>query len=98
MMNEEEFTTTFWQDFSIADAFGVKAIKDTYKRAFEEWKDDYRYLTDLVIVLNHKCWQHYENGNEKISQLYSDLYYEADEYALDNLKGDEATYYFKKTD
>ena len=98
MMNEEEFTTTFWQDFSIADVFGVDAIKDTYKRAFEEWKDDYRYLTDLVIVLNHKCWQHYENGNEKISQLYSDLYYEADEYALDNLKGDEATYYFKKTD
>ena len=97
-MNEEEFTTTFWQDFSIADAFGVKAIKDTYKRAFEEWKEDYRYLTDLVIVLNHKCWQHYENGNEELSALYSDLYYEADAYALDNLKGDEATYYFKKTD
>jgi hypothetical protein len=30
--------TTFWDDFSIADRFGVKGIKDTYKRAFEEWK------------------------------------------------------------
>ena len=30
--------TTFWDDFSIADSFGISAIKDTYKRAFEEWK------------------------------------------------------------
>ena len=30
--------TTFWDDFSIADRFGISAIKDTYKRAFEEWK------------------------------------------------------------
>ena len=35
---KEGFTTTFWQDFSIADAFGVAAIKDTFKRAFAEWK------------------------------------------------------------
>ena len=94
----EEFTTTFWSDFTIADAFGIEAVKDTYKRAFEEWKDDYRYLTDLVSVLNHKCWQHYENGNAKMSQLYQELYYEADGYALDNLKGEEFDYYWKKLD
>lgn len=94
----EEFTTTFWSDFSIADAFGESAVKDTYKRAFKEWKDDYRYLTDLVMVLNHKCWEHYEKGNESLSALYSDLYYEADAYALDNLEGEEASYYFRVTD
>lgn len=27
------------EDFSIADVFGVDAIKDTYSRAFEEWKE-----------------------------------------------------------
>lgn len=42
MNMETEFSTTFWSDFSIADAFGVNAVKDTYKRAFKEWKDDYR--------------------------------------------------------
>lgn len=61
-MGENEFSTTFWDDFSIADAFGVGAIKDTYNRAFKEWKSDYRYLTDLVIVLNHKCWYWYGTG------------------------------------
>jgi len=94
----EEFTTTFWSDFTIADAFGINAVKDTFKRAFEEWKDDYRYLTDLVSVLNHKCWQHYENGNAKMSQLYQELYYEADGYALDTLKGEEFDYFWKKVD
>ena len=30
--------TTFWSDFSVADAFGTSAVVDTFKRAFEEWK------------------------------------------------------------
>lgn len=94
----DTFTTTFWQDFSIADAFGIEAVKDTYKRAFEEWKSDYMYLTDLVIVVNHKCWQHYERGNEELSALYSDLYYKTHDYARKHLKGDELTYYFHVTD
>lgn len=95
---EEQFTTTFWQDFSIADVFGIDAVKDTYKRAFEEWKSDYRYLTDLVMVVNHKCWQHYEKGNNELSQLYSDLYYKADAYACENLKDEELSYYLRVTD
>ena len=94
----EEFSTTFWQDFRIADVFGLDAVRDTYKRAFEEWKSDYRYLTDLVIVLNHSCWFWYEKGNEELSELYSDLYYEAHGYACENLKGEEMRYYFEKTD
>lgn len=49
--------TTFWMDFSIADKFGIAAIKDTYDRAFKEWKTNHVYLTELVMVLNHKIWQ-----------------------------------------
>lgn len=89
--------TTFFEDFSIADNFGISAIKDTYKRAFEEWKKDYKYLTELVMVLNWKCWQHHEK-NEAYSELYSDLFYEAREYAFDNLKGEELTYFIRTTD
>ena len=49
--------TTFWTDFSIAEKFGVAAIIDTCKRALCEWKDNYKYLTELVMVLNHKIWE-----------------------------------------
>ena len=77
--------TTFWEDFSIADAFGVDAIKDTYKRAFNEWKGNHIYLTELVMVLNHKIWQWYER-NEAIARVYNSLLEETDLYACENLK------------
>ena len=97
-INGYETKTTFWDDFTIADAFGIKAIKDTYKRAFDEWKEDYIYLTELVLVLNWKCWQHYEKGNSKMSEVYSDLFYRARNYALTHLKGEEFEYFFNTTD
>lgn len=90
--------TTFYEDFSIADHFGTEAIEDTYNRAFEEWKNDYKYLTELVMVLNWKIWEHYDSGNEEYQTLYDKLYWMADEYAVENLKGEELTYFFRTTD
>lgn len=90
--------TTYFSDFSIADAFGEYAIRDTYKRAMDEWKDDYKYLTEIVMVLNWKLWQHYEEGNEKYQDIYNELYEKARSYALSNLKDDELTYYYQTTD
>lgn len=95
---EYEYKTTFWNDFTIADKFGLNAIQDTFNRAFNEWKTDYVYLTDLVMVLNHKLWEHYEAGNNDFAVLYDKLWKEADEYACKNLKDEEAEYYFRVTD
>lgn len=89
--------TTFWEDFSIADVYGAKAIQNTYNRAFSEWKSDVVYLTELTLVLNHKCWQHYQK-NDELSQLYSNLYYQAREYAVDNLEGEDFEYFYRITD
>ena len=97
-INGYETFTTFWSDFSIADRFGVNAIKDTYTRAFNEWKHDYKYLTELVLVLNWKCWDFYDKRNDEYSALYSELYYKAADYASENLRGEEARYYFTITD
>ena len=94
---EEGFSTTFKMDFSIADKFGIAAVKDTFNRAFNEWKHDYRYLTDLVIVLNHKIWEHYET-NEELAKLYNELWEQADAYACDNLTGEELNYFYRVTD
>ncbi len=55
-----ECNTTFWNDFSIAERFGVEAIRDTYNRARAEWGRDRVYGTELGVVLNHKCWYWYE--------------------------------------
>ena len=90
--------TTFWQDFSIADNFGETAVKDTYQRVFKEWKHDYKYLTELVMVLNHKMWQFYHQGDEPMTRLYNRLWEGADAYAINNLKGEELEYFYKVTD
>lgn len=34
--NGYELQTTFWSDLSIADRFGLPAVRDTFRRAFEE--------------------------------------------------------------
>ena len=96
-MNGYEPQTTFWEDFSIADKFGIEAVKDTFERAFKEWKDNVEYLTELALVLNHKGWQWYER-NEAMSRMYFKLWEKADAYACENLKGEEASYYYRITD
>lgn len=90
--NGYELQTTFWSDFSIADRFGISAIQDTFNRAFEEWKGDYKYLTELILVLNHKIGQYYETRPE-VATLYNSLWEQASQYAQDNLKDDELSYY-----
>ena len=92
-----EWKTTFWTDFSIADQFGVAAIQDTFDRAFAEWKDNYIYLTDLVVATNWKIWQWYQK-REDYAELYNKLWEKADAYACDHLIGKEAEYFFNKTD
>ena len=89
--------TTFYMDFSIADHFGAYAIKDTYERAFKEWRENVEYLTELVMVLNWKIWEHYE-ANPNLAAVYTDLFERASEYAVKNLEGDDLAYYYKTTD
>lgn len=113
--NIEEVTgykplTTFWTDFNIAEAFGVEAIKDTYNRAFTEWRSNVQYLTELVMVLNWKLWYFYnlatkdetEEADRAIadtySRVYNDLWEEADLWCGENLKGEDAEYYYRVTD
>ena len=86
--NGYELQTTFWNDFSIADRFGLSAIQDTL---------NYKYLTELVLVLNHKIWQYYETRPE-IATLYNTLWAQASQYAMEYLKDDELSYYYDVTD
>ena len=95
--NGYELQTTFWEDFSIADRFGLAAVLDTFNRAFREWKGDYKFLTELTLVLNHKIWQFYANS-PYMAVLYNTLWEQADQYAKENLKGNELSYYWEVTD
>lgn len=98
-MAENGYTlkTTFWMDFSIADKFGVKAVRDTYNRAVEGWRDNIVYLTELVLVLNHKIWQHYQT-DEELAREYDELWRGLDGWCVENLTGEDADYFYRITD
>ena len=96
-MPDYEFKTTFWNDFTIADSFGLSAIKDTFNRSFRDWKDNHIYLTELVLVLNWKIWQ-YADENNDFAELYNSLWQKTDAYAIEHLKGDELTYFLETLD
>ena len=89
--------TTFWNDFSIAEVWGIEAVRDTFNRAFSEWKSNYKYLTELVMVLNHKIWQWYET-NEDLARLYNAIWEKADNYGCENLKDEELEYFYQTLD
>ena len=91
--------TTFYEDFSIADNFGVKAIKDTYKNGLKTAKYfGYIYLTEFVMALNWKISEHYYTGNNRFADLYNELWEQAVEIATTTLEGDELEYYYQTTD
>lgn len=97
-MPEYEMKTTFMQDFAIAECFGESAVRDTYNRAKEDWKDNTVYLTELVMVLNWRLWGHYQNGNRKMAELYNELWENADLFAQEHLKGEDLDYFYRTTD
>jgi len=97
-MSGYEPKTTFWTDFSLAEPFGEKAVRDTYNRAFKEWKSNVEYITEMVMMLNWKIWYHHDSGNESMARLYDELWKEADEWCMDNLKDEDLKYFLRTTD
>jgi len=97
--------TTFWQDFSIADVFVLNgqepdAVLDTHRRSWSTVKEfglGIKGLTEYIMVLNWKIHQHYPE-HEELARQYDALWKETDAWAMENLKGDDLTYYLYTTD
>lgn len=104
----ERESTLFWADFSVADRFGIKAIRETFANAHFETRG-YKVVTELAVVLNHKIWEWYEkaeNANDErkrkvcefVQALYNGYYDQVCAWVNDNLKGDEATFFWRVMD
>ena len=81
--------TTYYTDFGIAERFGRKAKQN--------WGNNVKYFTEIVMVLNWKIWEHNEHNEEYVS-LYNELWEEADNYAMEHFKGEDLNYYLSTTD
>ena len=100
----EQFTdwrpvTLYWQRFSIAESFGKEEVERVYHEIFAEAKKDYKLLTELVMILNHKSWQHCEYiALSEFCRTYADLFRETKKYAETHLERDELHYFLDTID
>lgn len=98
-----ERKTTFYSDLSIADCFGIDAVKDTYRRVLKEWIHDIEYITEFALCLNHKSWEHASykgDAHKQLSELYAELWYEISDKIHEHYKDNEEAldYFFQVTD
>lgn len=72
-------------------------MRETYNRAFKEWKENVSYFASLVMTLNHQIWNWYQR-NDTLARLYDSLWKKAHEYGSRHFKGKDAEYYFNFLD
>lgn len=95
--------TNYWARFTQAElqdteSKAVKAVKALLKEVLPEAKADYKKYTELVMVLNHKCWDHSELHQNIIGMWYQEEYLKKHDWALSRLKGEEFNYYYSTLD
>lgn len=107
---------TFYGDFSIAEFCEVymrdkNAVKKTFNNVIRYWSSNYKSLTEIIMVLNHKAWsfasdvdsQYMKCGNEWRKfyvELYTELYNKAVNkfFKLYSKNEDALNHYYKITD
>ena len=90
--------TTFWDDFTIAERRGVKAIEDTYKNAFQSWKHDIVFIVELVLVLNWKMLYMDERHMPEKSVMYYKCWVELSNWCERHLEAGAYEYFILVTD
>ena len=91
--------TDWWNRYSIADSRGSACVKTLYRDTFEQAKKDYKLLTELVMILNHRLWYwHSLNPSNSMVSLYDMLWQKTHNYAIEELSDDEFSYYSSVTD
>jgi hypothetical protein len=110
--------TTLWQDFSIAERapqFGedpIRAIRETFKSAVLGGRDNYKFMTELALVLNHKLFAHYTAAErakkhnkvraykhfDRLAREYNAAWLAVDNWCVNNLSEEGRAYYEKVTD
>lgn len=93
--------TTYASDFILAEIDGSAGVIETAKNAWNNWKTEYKWATEIIMAINFLTWYHYDTDvNIPLSSLYSELYYKYKDLYYEQFEGnEEATeYFFEMTD
>lgn len=94
---KERPSSLYYADFKVAEAFGMDAVKDTLKNCGELEKLDPLMATELAVVANHLCWEHFEAKRTELSRFYCDIWERIREISR-TWTEDMQTHFFECTD
>ena len=90
--------TTFWDDFTLAEKLGLPAIERIYRNAFNSWKTDVVFITELVLVLNWKMLYMDERHMTEKSVMYNKFWVELSNWWERHLEAGAYEYFINVTD
>lgn len=79
------------------EKLGLNGPDYVFNCVFEKTKNNVKWVTELVILLNHKIWYYYRN-NDELGLIYEKLYKKAYNWCVCNLEGEDAEYFFRVID
>ena len=86
--------TTFYEDFTIAEAFGASAVRETFQRAKREWSIDYKYFTELLLMIELKMHECYMNGDEDLLEAYCEIVDKGNMYRKQHFDSEASEYFY----
>lgn len=90
--------TTFWDDFTIAERNGIPSIEKTYRNAFNSYKTDVVFITELVLVLNWKMLYMDERHMTEKLVMYYKCWVELSNWCERHLEAGAYEYFILVTD
>lgn len=85
-------TYGFSERLKKAEESSYEQVVNEVCNIFQQVKDDYKKLTDFVIILNYRTY------GDIYPHAYYMMYHKFAQYAEVHLKGKELQYYYKETD
>ena len=91
----EKVWTTYWFDFTEAEALSKDAVRPAYDKALADAGNDPKLLGELVCALMRKTiW--WGKENRELAALYQELQEDAHTHAVEVLDGDDLAYYLNR--
>lgn len=96
----KERKTTFMNDLSIGEWYGLNGVLDTVKNVMSSWKDDEKYMAEFVLCCNWKAWEHDARKNANWVHFWSFVYEHVRDLMYDYYAEDEekTAYMYKYLD
>jgi len=94
----DPYKSIFWKEFSRAEIRGLEAVQNLWNKVFQENKDNVTKMAELTLVLNWKSWNHYDDGQDELGDLYDTLWSDNHNFAMSHFTGGDLDYYYNTTD